>query len=127
MLIVLVYADDIIVTGTSSQLIYLLIKHFHSSFALKDLGPLHYFLGIQMSHVRDFIPLCQTKYIHDLLKKDDMFDSKVASTLMSSDTSLLMFDGESLFDPTSYGQIVGVLQYCAITQPDLSFSVNKVC
>ena len=58
MLIVLVYVDDIIVTGTSSQLIHLLIKHFHSSFALKELEPLHYFLGIQVSHVGDSIHLC---------------------------------------------------------------------
>lgn len=58
MLIVLVYVDNIIVTGTSSQLIHLLIKHFQVSFALKELEPLHYFLGFQVSHVGDSIHLC---------------------------------------------------------------------
>ncbi|RVW77898.1 Retrovirus-related Pol polyprotein from transposon RE1 [Vitis vinifera] len=113
MLIVLVYVDDIIVTGTSSQLIHLLIKHFHSSFALKELEPLHYFLGIQVSHVGDSIHLCLNEiHPHDLLKRADMFDNKLASTHMSSDTLLSMFDDEPLSNPTSYRQIVGALQCC---------------
>ena len=79
-LIVLVYVDDIIVTSNSSQLIHLLIKHFHSSFALKDLEPLTYFIGIQVSCAGDSIHLCQTKYIQDLFQRADMFDRKLAST-----------------------------------------------
>ena len=126
-LIVLVYVDDIIVTSNSSRLIHLLIKHFHSSFALKDLEPLTYFIGIQVSCAGDSIHLCQTKYIQDLFQRADMFDRKFASTPMSSDTSLSMFDSKPLPNPTPRCQIVWALQYYTITQPDLSFPVNKVC
>ena len=46
MLIVLIYVDDILLTGNDSQLITHLISTLHSQFALKDLGDLHLFLGI---------------------------------------------------------------------------------
>lgn len=126
-LVVLIYLDDIIVTGSSPSLIDQLISHLYANFALKDLGQLHYFLGIQVSHAANSIHLCQEKYVTDLLKRVDMMDCKVATTPMASKCSLSLFDGEPLPNPTPYKKIVGALQYCTITRPDLNFAVNKVC
>jgi hypothetical protein len=44
---VLIYVDDIIITSSHSTAISQLIDDLHSSFALKDLGPLHFFLGVE--------------------------------------------------------------------------------
>lgn len=63
----------------------------------------------------------------DLLARVGMLDAKSASTPMASDTHLSLYAGEPLSDPTAYRKIVGALQYCTITRPDLSFAVNKVC
>ena len=56
-----------------------------------------------------------------------MLDVKPATTPMASGTTLSLYDGGALHDPNSYRKIVRALQYCMITQPDLSFAVNKVC
>jgi len=47
---VLVYVDDILITGSSDTEISSLISKLHSFFPLKDLGPLHHFLGIHITH-----------------------------------------------------------------------------
>ncbi|XP_062118420.1 uncharacterized mitochondrial protein AtMg00810-like [Humulus lupulus] len=41
--------------------------------------------------------------------------------------SLSLYDGELLSDPTSFRSLVGALQYCTMTRPDISFAVNKLC
>lgn len=48
-LYVLVYVDDIVITGNSSDEITCFVQKLHSEFALKDMGELHYFLGIEVS------------------------------------------------------------------------------
>lgn len=59
----LVYVDDIIVTGNSSSLIQHIISQLHSNFALKQLGELDYFLGIQVHKASNGLLLTQTKYL----------------------------------------------------------------
>lgn len=96
MLIVLVYADDIIVTGSCSYSITRLISHTNTNFALKDLGTLSYFLALQVTRIANSVHLCQQKYIQDLLTRVDMLNCKASSTPMASNTSLSLYDGESL-------------------------------
>ncbi|KAF7838239.1 Retrovirus-related Pol polyprotein from transposon TNT 1-94 [Senna tora] len=72
----LVYVDDVIVTGSSTQAIQDLVKVLNSKFSLKDLGSLHYFLGIQATALVDGgLLLTQTKYVKDLLLKAEMAGS----------------------------------------------------
>ncbi|XP_042374409.1 uncharacterized mitochondrial protein AtMg00810-like [Zingiber officinale] len=126
-LIVLVYVDDIIIIGSTQGLITSLIDFLNKHFTVKDLGQLHYFLGIEVHHSDMGLHLSQTKYITNLLKKTGMFDSKPSDTPMSSTVSLSLCDGVPLEDASDYRNIVGALQYCTLTRPDLSFAVNKVC
>jgi hypothetical protein len=64
---ILVYVDDIIVTSSKPHAVTALLQNLGSDFALKDLGDLHYFLGIEVNKVNDGIILSQDKYANDLL------------------------------------------------------------
>jgi hypothetical protein len=125
----LIYVDDIIVTSSSDKAITALLQDLTSDFAIKDLGPLHYFLGIEVQPLHDGLILTQAKYAAELLEKAGMSDCKSAPTPLSSTEPLTLFDGDLLgpADSTIYRSIVGGLQYLTLTRPDLSFAVNKVC
>lgn len=92
---------------------------------MKDLGYIHYFLGVEVAKFSHGLILHQRKYAADLLKRAKMHTSKPLSTPMVPhnhpiDTSLFS-------DPTFYRSIVGGLQYLTFTRPDIAYSVNFVC
>ena len=126
---VLVYVDDIIVTSSSNKAISALLQDLGTSFALKDLGALHYFLGIEVKKINDGIVLTQAKYALDLLTRVGMKHSKPANTPLSTSEKLSIAKGVPLGpeDGTRYMSIVGALQYLTLTRPGIAFSVNKVC
>jgi hypothetical protein len=123
---VLIYVDDIIITSSHQAAIPKLIADLQLSFAIKDLGPLHFFLGIEAIWTKDALHLSQQRYIHDLLTKTNMMLAKPISSPMSASSPLSKFDGSTITDPSLYRSTVGSLQYLSITRPDLSFAVNKV-
>jgi hypothetical protein len=125
----LVYVDDIIIASSSSSAVEVLLRDLKSDFALKDLGPLSYFLGIEVKQAADGICLSQIKYTMDLLQRTGMLSCKPAITPLSSIGKLSTHEGEVLSpeDATRYRSIVGALQYLTLTRPDISFLVNKVC
>jgi histone deacetylase 1/2 len=126
---VLVYVDDIIVTSSSNDAISVLLKSLTAHFAIKDLGDLHYFLGIEVRRLHDGLLLTQEKYAHDLLTRVGILDCKSAPTLLSDSEPLSLYEGTPLGpdDSSQYHNIVGALQYLTLTRPDLSFFINKVC
>jgi histone deacetylase 1/2 len=79
----LIYVDDIIVTSSSDKAITALLQDLISDFAIKDLGPLHYFLGIEVQPLHDGLILTQAKYVAELLEKAGMSDCKSAPTPLS--------------------------------------------
>jgi len=127
-LFVLVYVDDIIITGSSSQHIYSLITMLSKDFSLKDLGSLHYFLGIEASTTLEGnLHLSQTRYIKEILHQTNMPESRAQPTPIISSLRLTKNASTAVQDPTLYRSVVGALQYVFITRPELSFAVNKVC
>ena len=62
----LVYVDDIIVASSSQDAVSALLEDLERDFALKDLGDLHYFLGIEVKKVTDGIVLSREKYVSDI-------------------------------------------------------------
>lgn len=124
---VLVYVDDIIITGNNSAAIGKVISTLSSTFALKDLGILHYFLGIEVVPHSGGLILSQRKYIIYLLKRSHLANIKPIDTPMDSSSKLSKSDGEPLSNPQQYRSIVGTLQYVTLTRSELSFSINKVC
>jgi histone deacetylase 1/2 len=126
---VLIYVDDIIVTSSSDQAISALLQDLSAEFALKDLGDLHFFLGIEVKKTSDGLILSQEKYATDLLTRVGMAKCTTCPTPLSSTNKLSLTDGTPLGaeDSTQYRSIVGALQYLTLTRPDLCFAVNKIC
>jgi hypothetical protein len=123
---VLIYVDDIILTGSHSAAITDLLNSLKRDFAVKDLGSLNFFLGLEVLPNADGVLLSQQRYIMDLLNRTKMSDAKPVSTPMASSTNLSAFDGEPFTDHTLFRSTVGALQYLALTRPDIAFSVNKL-
>lgn len=71
--------------------------------------------------------LTQSKYIRDLLFLANMIEAKGISTPMVSSTKMSRFGTNTVSNPHEYKSIVGAFQYLALTRPDITFSVNKVC
>lgn len=118
----------IIVIGDHLPLIQSLTTKLNDQFALKQLGDLEYFLGIEVKSIQDgTLFLSQTKYVRDLLAKANMPDAKPLNTPMVSSAKLSKHGTDLLEDPSFYRSIVGVLQYATITRLKIYFSVNKAC
>lgn len=122
----LVYVDDVIITASSSFLIKSLIQKLDKTFALKDLGRLHYFLGIQIHYLESGFILNQAKYVDDLLHKLKLSDVKHIASPSVQGKLLSKTDGNPLDDPFIYRSIIGTLQYLMHTQPDIAYIVNHL-
>jgi hypothetical protein len=90
----LVYVDDIIIASSSSSVVKTLLQDLKSDFALKDLGPLSYLLGIEVNQAADGICLSQVKYTMDLLKHAGMLSCKLVVTPLSPIGKLLAHEGK---------------------------------
>uniref|UniRef100_A0A2N9FS43 Reverse transcriptase Ty1/copia-type domain-containing protein n=1 Tax=Fagus sylvatica TaxID=28930 RepID=A0A2N9FS43_FAGSY len=123
----LLYVDDIVLTSNTPAYLDNLITQLSSMFDLKDLGPLHYFLGLQVTRSSSGLYLNQAKYAHDLLKKHNMLTSKPAKSPSCPNTRLSLHESDPLPDPHGYRSLVGALHYLTFTRPDISFSVHQVC
>ncbi|XP_026437143.1 uncharacterized protein LOC113335250 [Papaver somniferum] len=121
---VLVYVDDIIITGTDDNFICSLKSRFASNFSIKDLGRLQYFLGIEVSRSPKGIFLCQRKYVLDILKDSGLTGARVSSFPMDTHIKLLPTDGKDLTDPISFRRLIGRLLYLTVTRPDITYAVN---
>jgi histone deacetylase 1/2 len=125
----LVYVDDIILVSSSQSAADALVRSLGADFAVKDLGKLHYFLGVEVVTRANGLVMTQKKYSLDLLQRVRMLKCKTTTTPMSTTDKITAVDGELLSsaDATEYRSIVGGLQYLTITSPYISYVVNRVC
>jgi hypothetical protein len=106
----LIYVDDIIVTASSEEAVTALLQDLKKEFALKDLGNLHYFLGIEVKRTKEGIVLSQGKYARDILTRVGMMNCKPSPTPLPAAEKLSRFEGTPLGeDNTRYKSIVGAL------------------
>uniref|UniRef100_A0A2N9GHA6 Reverse transcriptase Ty1/copia-type domain-containing protein n=1 Tax=Fagus sylvatica TaxID=28930 RepID=A0A2N9GHA6_FAGSY len=104
-----------------------IITQLSTAFELKDLGPLRYFLGLQIEYKKVGLFVHQHKYLTDFLHKFHMTECKAATTPIAPTPSLSTTTTDLLSDPTPYRSLVGALQYATFTRPDIAFAVNRVC
>ncbi|XP_071738734.1 uncharacterized mitochondrial protein AtMg00810-like [Rutidosis leptorrhynchoides] len=125
-ILLVVYVDDIVITGSDKEGINRLKTFLSTQFQTKDLGPLKYFLGIEVSRNKRGIFLSQRKYCLDVLSDSGLIDAKICEAPMIPNVKLKADDGEELINPEKYRRIVGKLNYLTLTRPDIAFPVSVV-
>ena len=124
-ILLIVYVDDIVITGSDSKCISSLKSFVQSQFHTKDLGMLRYFLGIEVMQSKHGIFLSQRKYVFDLLFETGKLGVKPCSSPIVSNVHLTR-EGETFEDPERYRRLVGKLNYLTVTRPDIAHSVSVV-
>ncbi|KAI5342591.1 hypothetical protein L3X38_010466 [Prunus dulcis] len=117
--------SPVVKPATIPTVLSLTVSH-GGHFDIKDLGPLSYFLGLQVLHRDGTLNINQLKYAHDLLQKANLLNSKPASTSVDAKVLRSVSGGALISNPTEYRELVGSLQYLTLTCPDISFAVNTV-
>jgi hypothetical protein len=125
-IILLVYVDDIILTGDDTLGIAHVKQNLGRVFDVKDLGALKYFLGIEVARSCHGISLSQRKYTLDLFQDTSILGCRPTSTPMDPNLKLSTESGELLSNPSMYQRLVGRLIYLTNTRPDLTFAVSVV-
>ena len=101
-LALLIYVDDIII-ASNDQLVVDTLKHtLNCKFKMKDLGPLRYFLGLEVARSTAGIPICQRKYALELLSDIGHLGCKPTTIPMDPNLKLSQDDGVLIENPTNY-------------------------
>ena len=103
----ILYVDDIILIGSSDLLHQFVMSKLSSEFAMKDLGPLSYFLGIVISRTPTGLFLSQTKYAAEILDKAGTSQCKPAPTPVTTSSKLCADAGSPYDNPTLYRTLAG--------------------
>jgi hypothetical protein len=122
--LILLYVDDMLIMGDNHEYIAFVKARLSEQFHMFNLGPLSYFLGIEITSTANGYYLSQRKYIHDLLDRAGLTDHRSVDTPMELHTHLRATDGVPLEDPTQYRHLVGSLVYLGITRPNISYTVH---
>uniref|UniRef100_A0A3Q7JL35 Reverse transcriptase Ty1/copia-type domain-containing protein n=1 Tax=Solanum lycopersicum TaxID=4081 RepID=A0A3Q7JL35_SOLLC len=137
-ILVLVYVDDMLITGSSLKLIEDTKKALQQVFKMKDLGELKYFLGIEFTRSAAGILMHQRKYTLELIAEVGLTAAKHAGTPIDINVKLTskLYDehvnkeqeesDDPLVDQTAYQKIIGKLLYLNMTRPDISFSTQTL-
>ena len=123
--ILLLYVDDLFVTGDDG-LIADTKRKLVAEFEMKDLGMMHYFIGMEVWQNTDGIFLGQGKYAVEILKRFRMMDCKAMTTPMASNLNLLSDASSEMIDAMMYRQMIGSLMYLTNTRPNICFSMNTL-
>ncbi|XP_061338981.1 uncharacterized mitochondrial protein AtMg00810-like [Gastrolobium bilobum] len=115
-----------VLAGNNMLEIQVVKQHLDKIFKIKDLGPLHFFLGFEIARSQRGIILNQRKYTLELLADSGVIGAKPVSTPMEATLRLSQNQGDSYADAASYRRLVGRLLYLTNTRPDISFAVHQL-
>ncbi|KAJ9537459.1 hypothetical protein OSB04_030192 [Centaurea solstitialis] len=121
------YVDDIILTASSHELCKSIISLLSSEFAMKDLGPLSYFLGIAVTRHKGGLFLSQRKYTMEIVDRARMSSCKPSSTPVDTKPKLCANASAPYVDPTLYRSLAGAPEYLTFARPDITYAVQQVC
>ncbi|KAJ0937235.1 putative RNA-directed DNA polymerase [Helianthus annuus] len=126
-IVLLVYVDDIVITGNSGVEISRIKSLLSKSFQIKDLGVLKYFLGLEVIYDKSGICLNQRKYCLDLLAEFGYLGCKPVGTPIELSHVInkdLEDKQEVLVEITGYQKLIGKLIYLSLTRPDICYAVQ---
>ncbi|KAI3669699.1 hypothetical protein L6452_41042 [Arctium lappa] len=124
MLLVGIYVDDLIVTGSSKEDLQKFKSQMEEKFEMSDLGLLAYYLGIEVTQTGGGISIKQSRYANKILKEVRMLDCNETKIPMDPGTKLIKTEGGELVDATKYRSLIRCLRYLLHTRTDLSYSVG---
>ncbi|KAL9858680.1 putative RNA-directed DNA polymerase [Arabidopsis thaliana] len=111
-----------------SHVLQELKKRLAHAFKLRDLGPLKYFLGLEIARTKEGISVCQRKYCLGLLEESGLLACRPSSIPMEPSQKLSNHTDEPALDSLeAYRRLVGKLMYLTITRPDITYAVNRLC
>ncbi|XP_071689212.1 uncharacterized mitochondrial protein AtMg00810-like [Rutidosis leptorrhynchoides] len=123
----LVYVDDIVITGNNEFEIEKFKTFLKTKFLIKDLGELKYFLGIEVLKCEQGVCLSQRKYCIELINEFGLLGSKPVAVPMDFNVKLNTEPNSNdalLSNVTKYQKLVGKLIYLTNTRPDIAFAVQ---
>ncbi|KAI0500967.1 hypothetical protein KFK09_019185 [Dendrobium nobile] len=122
----LVYVDDILITGSSPEAILELITKLQHKFTIKHLGQAHHFLGIKIQSFKDKYFLSQRTYAESILIQSNLLSCNPVANPSSTKVQSSVPQDSHLSDASTYRRIIGSLQYLTITRPDIAYAVNSL-
>jgi hypothetical protein len=123
--ILLLYVDYLFLTGEESLIIQCK-KELVVEFDMKDIGLMHYYLGLEVWHKCGEVFLGQGKYALKILQKFRMMDCKSMDISMTTNIRKVRDSDSDLVDPSLYRQLIGSLMYLINTRPDICFVINTL-
>ncbi|XP_055803170.1 uncharacterized mitochondrial protein AtMg00810-like [Solanum dulcamara] len=123
----LLYIDDIILTASSNVLRRSIISLLSSEFAMNELGPLSYFLGIAVTRHTSSLFLSQRKYAAEIINRAGMSSCKPSPTPVSPKLKFGSTTSIPFEDPSLYQNLAGELQYLTFTRSNITYDVQNVC
>lgn len=124
--ILCLYVDDIIITGSSDRMVKSTKHMLNSRFDMKDMGPADVILGIKIKRVIDGLILTQSHYVDKILDKFNRDDSGIARTPIDISQHLSKNRGENV-SQVEYARVIDSLMYLmSCTRPDITFTVSRL-
>ncbi|XP_013624246.1 PREDICTED: uncharacterized mitochondrial protein AtMg00810-like [Brassica oleracea var. oleracea] len=123
----LLYVDDIILTGSSKSLLDRITNSLKNEFPMSDMGRLKYFLGIKVEYNAARILLWQKNYASEIIQRAEMSNCKPISTPADVNSKLSSEAGARISNPKHCRSLAGALQYLTFTRPDISYAMQQVC
>lgn len=124
----LLYVDDMVITGDDLHGITKFKSFLSQQFEMKDLGYLSYFLGLEVSSDSKGYYLAQAKYITDLISRASLTDSKTTSTPIEANVQLTSTDGQFMTVPrsTHSAAVLHILRYVKGTMDSISLFAHPL-
>lgn len=123
---ILVYVDDLIISGNSATAIQSFKDYLSLCFHMKDLGPVKYFLGLEVARSPAGIYQCQHKYATYIVEETWLIGCKPAGSHIDQNHKLSVADGPLLADLEQYRRLIGRLIYLAATRLDLAYAIHTL-
>ncbi|KAG7585027.1 GAG-pre-integrase domain [Arabidopsis thaliana x Arabidopsis arenosa] len=121
---VLVYVDDLIITGSSLHVVNEFKAYLSTCFHMKNLGLLRYFLGIEVARSPTGIYLCQRKYALEIISETGILGAKPKAFPLAQHHKLALATGDLMSEPSRYRRLIGRLIYLGNTRPELSYVIH---